>query len=203
MVIVAMNFEHHKYHQNADQLKTEEQIIAAAKVNPQQFEQLYNKYFLAIYKYVIIRIENKHQTDEIVSKVFSKALFKLKQFKFRGVPFSSWLYRIAYNEINDLFRKKKAERVVQVPLEYFSEYQSLEDDQDDLYEKEKSIDRMLDTIKQLKKLEIELLELRFFEKRSYREIGEIMEITEDNAKVKTHRVIKKLQKLFGAQIKQL
>ena len=43
---------------------------------------------------------------------------------------------------------------------------------------------------------MQLIELRFFEKRSFKEIGEILELTENNAKVKTFRAIEKLKQLF-------
>jgi RNA polymerase sigma-70 factor (ECF subfamily) len=44
--------------------------------------------------------------------------------------------------------------------------------------------------------EMELIELRYFEKHPFKEIGEILDITENNAKVKTYRVIDKLKKLL-------
>ena len=44
--------------------------------------------------------------------------------------------------------------------------------------------------------ELQLIEMRFFEKRSFKEIGEILEITENNAKVKTYRILEKLKKII-------
>jgi RNA polymerase sigma-70 factor (ECF subfamily) len=38
--------------------------------------------------------------------------------------------------------------------------------------------------------------MRFFEKRSFREIGDLLDMTENNAKVKTFRAVNKLKKLF-------
>ena len=43
---------------------------------------------------------------------------------------------------------------------------------------------------------MQLIELRFFEKRSFKEMGEILELTENNAKVKTFRALEKLKTLF-------
>ena len=39
--------------------------------------------------------------------------------------------------------------------------------------------------------------MRFFEKRNFKEIGEILEMTENNAKVKTFRALEKLKQLFA------
>ena len=56
---------------------------------------------------------------------------------------------------------------------------------------------LIQMIKKLKEDEVQIVELRFFEKRSFKEIGEILDITENNAKVKSHRVINKMKKLFN------
>ena len=48
----------------------------------------------------------------------------------------------------------------------------------------------------MKETDIQLIEMRFFEKRNFREIGEILDLTENNAKVKTFRAIDKLKQLF-------
>lgn len=183
------------YHQSQSQIATEEQQITAAKKNPQRFDVIYNKYFLSIYKYILVRVENTNMTDEIVSKVFAKALHKLHQYKFKGLPFSSWLYRIAYNEMNDAFRRNKAQRTVQVPLDQLGDIMHHEEETD-AHVREQQIKMLLNGIGKLNEDEIELLELRYFEKRAFREVGEILNITEENAKVKTHRVVKKLRKII-------
>lgn len=190
-----MSAEKSKYHQTADQIKSEEELLKAAAANPARFDVIYNKYFLAIYKYVLVRVEDQHLTDDIVSRVFAKALFKIKQFKFKGLPFSSWLYRIAYNEMNDTFRRKKANRVVQVPLDQVQEFVHHDTIEEEV-EKEQQINLLLTSIKALKQAEIDLIEMRFFEKRAFKEIGEILTISEDNAKVKTHRALKKLRAII-------
>ena len=71
-----------------------------------------------------------------------------------------------------------------------------EEDETDAELREQQIKMLLDGIGLLKKDEIELLELRYFEKRPFREVGQILSITEENAKVKTHRVVKKLRKII-------
>jgi RNA polymerase sigma-70 factor (ECF subfamily) len=48
----------------------------------------------------------------------------------------------------------------------------------------------------LKEKDLQLIELRFFEKRSFKEIGEILDITENNAKVKSFRALEKLKQLY-------
>jgi RNA polymerase sigma-70 factor (ECF subfamily) len=55
----------------------------------------------------------------------------------------------------------------------------------------------LSVLTRLKADQLELIEMRFFEKRSFREIGDLLEMTENNAKVKTFRAVNKLKQLFN------
>jgi len=56
--------------------------------------------------------------------------------------------------------------------------------------------RLLKCLKELKDTDLEIIEMRYFERRSYREIGEILDLTENNAKVKAFRAIDRLKTLF-------
>lgn len=183
------------YHQTRDEILEEEKIIRAAIQDPQHFEAIYNKYFIDIYKYVLLRVGNEMVADDVVSRVFVKAIDKLPKYKFKGVPFSAWLYRVAFTEIANTFRKKKAEKVVTVPVEDFNHIMH-ENNMEEILEKEALIKVVKKAIQDLDEKQIELLEMRFFEQRSFKEMAEILEITEGNAKVSTHRAIKKVKKIL-------
>lgn len=185
--------EQNKYHQSETEIQKEEGILRQAIDNPNAFAPIYEKYYLAIFKFVLQRVENENIASEIVSDVFAKAIFNLKKYKFKGTPFSAWLYRVAYNEIATKFRKGKRNRTVNIPDESWNMFQSEEEEFED---NSFSIKKMKSCLQQLKPHEIELIEMRFFEERAFKEIGEILELTTENARVKTHRALKKLQKLF-------
>lgn len=182
------------YHQSKSTIKKEESILKAATTNPAKFAPIYEKYYIAIFKFVLQRVENEQVASEIVSDVFAKAIFNLKKYKFKGYPFSAWLYRVAYNEIATKFRKKQKQRTVNIPDESWNLFSNDEDEENDI-----AIDlqKLKICLPKLKPNEIELIEMRFFEERPFKEIGEILELTTENARVKTHRVLKKLQKLFN------
>ena len=182
------------YHQSKSTIKKEESILKAATTNPAKFAPIYEKYYIAIFKFVLQRVENEQVASEIVSDVFAKAIFNLKKYKFKGYPFSAWLYRVAYNEIATKFRKKQKQRTVNIPDESWNLFSNDEDEEIDI-----AIDlkKLKVCLPKLKPNEIELIEMRFFEERPFKEIGEILGLTTENARVKTHRVLKKLQKLFN------
>lgn len=181
-----------KHHQSRQQLDEEEQQIRAAIADPQAFGVLYDKYYLRIFRYVFQRVEDEDTAADITSVVFSKALFGLNKYQFRGVPFSAWLFRVAQNELNQVFRKNKVQKVVNIPMENLA--QIAEDTNEENLEER--IETLKNAMKNLSEDELELVEQRYFENRSYKEMGEILDMEENNARVKTFRVIQKLKNLL-------
>ena len=86
--------------------------IEEAKKNPARFGVIYERYYQQIFLFVYKRLADEENTADVCSQVFLKAMLSLKKYKFQGVPFSAWLYRIAFNEINQFFRNTKSERVI-------------------------------------------------------------------------------------------
>lgn len=181
------------YHQTDSVILQELEWIQQSKADPGQFAPLYKKYYSAIYKYVYQRMDDIDVAGDVTSQIFIKALQNIHKYEFRGVPFSSWLYRIAKSELNQSFRDKAAVRTVNIDTQCISQFIE-EFDEEDLEDQKIKLKYVLT---QLKADELQLIELRFFEKRSFKEIAEILEMTENNAKVKSFRTLEKLKKLFN------
>jgi len=182
------------YHHTEDKLLKELKWIKYAQKDPRGFEPLYSKYYEQILRYIYQRIDDKDTAYDITSQVFLKALNNIHKYEYRGVPFASWLYRIAKSELYQSFRDKKARRTVNVDTTHLANV--MEEIEEPVGgEIERKI--LLQLIGQLKEDEVQIVEMRFFEKRSFKEIGEILEITENNAKVKSHRIVQKMKKLFN------
>jgi len=169
----------------------EHEEVIRAKENKKEFAPLYDRYHEKIYRYINRRISDMDTCHDITSQVFLKAMLNLDKYEYRKLPFSSWLYRIANNEVVDFFRAniKKAERSIDInarDIERLSEETEIKIPEN-LYEK------LFEEIQQLPEEELLLLEMRFFESRAFKEIGEILDITENNAKVKLYRVLDKLK----------
>lgn len=180
------------YHQTNSHLMEELDWIQRAKADPAHFAPLYKKYYEQIFRYVYQRMDDEDMAADITSQVFLKAIKNLHKFEFRGVPFVSWLYRIAKSELYQAFRDSKADRTVNIDSVQICEFM----DEFDQSESEINRARLLKCLSLMKEEDMQLLELRFFERRSFKEIGEILEITENNAKVKSFRSLEKLKKLF-------
>lgn len=182
-----------KYHATKTDLADEQVLVEAAKKNPANFAVLYDKYYEQIFRFIYQRIDDKEQAFDTCQQVFVKALENLHKYEFRGVPFASWLYRIASSEVNNLFRSQKVQRTVNI--DSVSIYGIIEEIQESKIEEYH--DKIVTIIaEKLEDDELQLIEMRFFEKRSFKEMGEILEITENNAKVKTYRILDKLKKII-------
>lgn len=178
------------FHQTNHQLNEELIIINAAKLNPERFAPLYNKYYKQIFSYVYQRLDSKDTAFDITGQVFLKALTNLQKYEFKGVPFSSWLYRIAHNEVMQLFRVQKGKRAINADIGDLKNI--CEENESPFFEE--YIPHIKKLIQELKSDDLQLVEMRFFEKRPFKEISEILEITEVNAKVRMYRIIEKLKK---------
>lgn len=165
--------------------------IEEAQKDPRCFEPLYKRYYERILRFVYKRMANLDDTREITSGVFIKALSNIGKYRHRGHPFSSWLYRIALNEIAQFYRDASKMRVVSIDTFGLNRLSD---------EAGKSGDHaapvLAQALQQLNEDEVLLLELRFFENKPFAEVGAILEITENNAKVRTYRVLDKLREIF-------
>lgn len=179
-------------------MKTDEEInrewaeIKAAKRDPGKFRPLYNRYHKRIFLFIFKRTANEALTADLTSQTFLKVLEQLPKYEFRGIPFSAWLYRIAANMLNQHFRHNKAERVISLQE---SELQLVaqEVEENNFEARQEAV---ANAMQDLEHEEVMLLEMRYFERKPFSEVAEILEITENNAKVKMHRVLKKIRQLI-------
>lgn len=179
-----------KYHVSGEELNREQELVEAAQRDPVQFKALYNLYYERIFLYIWQRMEDKDQAHDVASQVFLKAMSNLHKYQFRGVPFASWLYRIAKSEVFTVFRQEQAQRTVSIDTHGINTM--MEEIQEDPYEGFAPL--LGDAVASLDEDDLQLIEMRFFEKRPFKEIADILEITENNAKVKTYRILEKLRK---------
>ncbi len=180
------------YHQNKQSIVDELTLITDAKKNPERFGPLYEKYHTQIFRYIYQRMDDQELAFDITSQVFIKALSNIHKYEYRGVPFSSWLYRIAKSELYQAYRDRKARKTVNV--ENMHIFEMIEEFEEDSSEENKN--KLINCLASMKEKDMQLIELRYFEKRSYREIGEILEISENTAKVRAFRALEKLKKIF-------
>lgn len=171
----------------------DQDAIRAAKSDPRAFRPLYEKYYKPVFLFLLHRTGDRDTSADLCSQVFLKAITGLPRYELRGLPFSSWLYRIAINECNSFFRKNKHARTIVLTDEHAETvYEEMFRD----HPAEALKEKLPAILQQLHPADLQLIELRFLEGRAFKEVGEILQISETHAKVKTYRVLDKMKKLF-------
>ncbi len=179
-----------------EQLDQELIDINEAKRDPKKFNVLYDKYYHVIFVFIHRRTFDEQLTADLSSQVFLKAMLNLKKYEYRGLPFSAWLYRIASNEVSEFYRKHKKQRVVSLETQHLA---NLGEEVDES-EVELKHGMLMELLEQLSPHEMQMIELRYFEKRPFKEVATILNVTENNAKIKVHRLIGKMKKLMKDKI---
>ncbi|MFC1978838.1 sigma-70 family RNA polymerase sigma factor [Chloroflexota bacterium] len=87
-------------------MQDEKNVVERAKNGDQNaFAQIYEEYFDRIYRYIAVRLGDRTEAEDLTEQVFLNSLESIRSFKWRGTPFSAWLFRIAHNQIVDYHRK--------------------------------------------------------------------------------------------------
>ncbi|MCB9231948.1 MAG: sigma-70 family RNA polymerase sigma factor [Bacteroidia bacterium] len=168
--------------------------IEAAKQNPQRFGVLYEKYYKQIFLFVYKRTGDEDTCGDVTSQVFLKAMLALPKFEYKGVPFSAWLYRIASNEVSQHFRDQKKERSVSIEKDGVERVLAAvaEEEGSDLVDEFR--EALLETLEELSESDLQLIEMRYFEKRPFQEVAYILGLSETNAKVRCGRILMRMRK---------
>ena len=172
-------------------MQDEESLVWRAKQGDQQaFAQLYEEHFDRIYRYVVLRIGDKTEAEDMTQQVFINALHSISSFKWKGIPFSAWLFRIAHNQVVDYFRKKAKQATV--PLD---ESQVSSDSNPQLMAEHKlDIDQLLSATKQLTKAQHEVIALRFAAELPIAQVAKVMGKSQGAVKALQHSAIVALRK---------
>jgi RNA polymerase sigma-70 factor (ECF subfamily) len=174
-------------------MEEERKIVLKAKEGKKEaFGQLYDKYMPAIYRFVFLKVGGqKAQAEDICHEVFLSAWQNIKNFRFQGYPFSSWLYRIAGNAVIDFYRTKKTNLDIEsVPEEVVAEEVSF----GDAFDNRLDLERVQQCLKKLEPSYQDVLIMKFVEELSNKEIAVALEKSEGAIRVIQHRAIKQLKK---------
>ncbi len=75
-------------------------IDAAIAGDEAALAELYNLYFPRVYRYILARMGNPFDAEDLTEEVFLRVLDAIGRFQWREAPFSAWLFRIAHNAVS-------------------------------------------------------------------------------------------------------
>ena len=181
-----------------DQDRVKELVQSAQEGRAEAFAGLYDDFYGKIYRYVLFKTGDVTDAEDITEEVFLKMLQSIRSFKWKGAPFSSWLFRIAHNLIVDHFRKKARKKTVALEAAASTTGASSHD-LDSQMDLELSVQQVYDAMEGLTELQKEVLTLRFAGGLSVQETSVAMKRKENAVKALQHAAIKKLRTILGTR----
>lgn len=167
----------------------EEQLVQRARQTPSQFIHLYDRHVTSVYRYLLARLGNVQDAEDLTSQTFLEALESLPRYRGTG-DFRAWLFRIARNKSIDHYRQHRRDV-------------SLMEDDDFADEGLEAPDTAVDhsialasVVKHLRALSpdrAEVISLRLFAQLEMKEIAITLNKPETAVRMLLHRGIRDLQ----------
>ena len=172
-------------------MQDERALVRRAQEHEQDaFAELYERYFDKIYRYCLMKTGDKAEAEDMAQQVFLKAAKSISSFRWRNVPFSAWLYRIAHNQLVDYLRKKSRQQ--SVPLD---EAVAVSDSNPQkTAELKMDIRQMIKATERLTEAQREVISLRFAGELPIARVAEIMGRSQGAVKALQHSAIVALRK---------
>ena len=165
--------------------------------NTEQYEYFLDRYGQQVFVLVDRIVSCQEDAEELTQDVFLKAFQQLSSFKAES-SFSTWIYRIATNIAISAVRKKRND-VLRLDDSVFANLSDTQVDEALEDDSEEQMERLQQAMNQLEADERALITLYYLEEKPLAEVAFILGMTEGNAKVKLHRIRKKLYVLIKNQ----
>ena len=160
----------------------------------EQLGLLFERYHLKLYNFFLRTTADKELSHDLTQNVFERILKYKKSYK-EGASFKSWFYRIARNVKIDHYKKQKMQTssLDDVHADRNLDFASMGGQN---IERKERIQLLHESLNLLPSDKREILVLSQLEELEYREIAQILDITENSARVKVHRALKSLKEVF-------
>jgi RNA polymerase sigma-70 factor (ECF subfamily) len=179
-------------------VQEEQSLIRRAQQRDQvALTQLYEENFDRIYRYIVLKIGDRTEAEDMTQQVFLNALQSISSYKWKGMPFTSWLYRIAHNQVVDYFRKKSKRATV--PLDESLPIPAADGDPKYQIERKVEIETIVLATKKLTQSQQEVISLRFGGELSIAEVAGVMGKSEGAVKALQHSAIAALRKALSPE----
>lgn len=163
-------------------------LVQAARADLRAFNALYERHVTRVYRYLLVRVSNVADAEDLTSQTFLVAMENLD--KYRGErPFLAWLFGIARHKVADKYRKQKPELM----LETAKDLADPQDNPDDLVSQKLQIEAVAQKLKTLSPDRAEAISLRLFGGLGIPEIARLMQKREPAVRMLLHRGMQDLQ----------
>lgn len=174
-----------------------ELIRQAKKGNQKAFSDLLNYYWKEVYRFQLSKGQNDDEAEDLTIKTFARAFDKIDTFD-EKYQFKTWLFTVSNNLYIDQMRKKKTETISihKNPIEIHKIMDEDPSPADQLIQ-EQNLAQLKAYIQQLKPHYQVVINLRYFQDLSYKEMAEKIGEPMNNIKVKLLRAKKLLAEIIS------
>jgi len=167
----------------------DEQLVQQARQTPSQFALLYDRHVTGVYRYLLARVGNLQDAEDLTSQTFLDALENLHRYWGTG-DFRAWLFRIARNKAIDHYRKHRRDV-------WLMEDNDFADDgieaPDAAAEQSMALAAVIRQLRNLSPDRAEVISLRLFAELEIKEIAVTLNKPETAVRMLLHRGIRDLQ----------
>ena len=173
-------------------------IINAKNGNQSAYRFLLDTFWADVYNFQLKRTKNENDAEDIAIQTFSKAFDKIHTYN-ESYVFKTWLLTISKNIHIDLLRKKNSSLSIKTTKEQEDKIYFVADENptpEDTIIRDQNLAKLLRDTKKLKPKYHEIIQLRYFQELSYKEISEQLNEPISNVKVKLLRAKKLLAEII-------
>lgn len=171
-------------------------IRRARALDPGALAEIYERYLDGIYRYVYARVGHPADAEDLTEQVFLKMVDAIPGYRPRGVPFSSWLYRIAHNLVVDRYRRAGRQTV---ELREAVEDRGPYADPHRHVEFSEQRDRLIEAIRQLTPDQQQVITMRFVDNLEVRQVAHLLRRRPGAIHALQHRALNSLHRILRAQ----
>lgn len=167
-------------------LTDEQLMILISNGSLQMMHELFERYNIKVYSYCLKVTRDKIVSEDITQETFYRVL--KYRASFNNKTFAAWVFTITRNLCFDYLKKVKIDRLDTESLESNINNSCYDDN-----EKKERIEHLKSTLNKLSPTDKELIILSRYEKLKYKEIADIMKMSESAIKTRMHRALQKLR----------
>ena len=183
--------------QNGHGIRDEELARAAQQGDAASFGHLYERYFNKIHRYLSSKVGNTTEAEDLAEQVFVKALTSIGGYRWMGVRFQAWLFRIAHNHFVDYVRGRP--RRAGEPLDESLPDQRPAADPETWLAEKVTRQALIEAVGRLTDLQQRVIVLRFAGGLSSAEVARRLGKTESAVKALQHAALRGLQRQLAGE----
>lgn len=176
---------------------TDPRVALARAGDERAFASLYDEYAPRLLRFLLLRVREPADAEDLLQKVFLKVIEALPAFEDRGLPFGAWLFRIARNSAIDFERGRRAAGIA-ATLDAVADRASEQPGPDEIAERSLAAARVREALALLTEEQRDVVVYRFLGGLTPAEIGALMGKREGTVRALQFRALQTLRRL-GAE----